>query len=314
MNIEEVKEKLVGPVISIPTPLKQNFELDLEGLKSNVRFILENGFEGKGILMAVTAGGESQSMTIEERKVAMKAVAEVARGKVPIVTSAQHSSIDTIVDLANHAGELGYDCVQVSQPYYYAPSSFQIYRLFEYLSEKINVAAMIYNTPWLSGNFSIDVDLLGRLIKFPIVASVKWWDGVGVVTYMEALRRYADKVAFCDNTVNPIIGHMLGSKMWLDILGNFDPGYTVGIWDFLQAHRYSEALEELGRLEIPWYKWLLELHAEGIRGEGVPQKATLEMMGLAAGPSKPPYDQTLNEEQKKKLREVLVKANIRFPV
>jgi len=311
MDYEEAKKKLVGPVVSMPTPLKQNYELDLEGLKNNVRYLLKNGLEGKGVIMAATAGGEAPSMTVEEQKTAMKAVADVAKGKVPLVTAAQYTNVDTIVDVADYAKSVGYDCLQVSQTYYYGCSARQVYRLLEYLSKKIDIGVMVYNTPWLSGGFSIDVDLLGRLIELPNVIAVKWWDGIGPINYMEALRKYSSKVAFLDNTVNPVIGHMLGARMWLCIIGNVVPRYPVKIWGLLEEHRYLEAFEELWKLEIPWYKWIDEISAEGIRGEGVPTKATLETVGLAAGPAKPPYDQNLNEEQKRKLRDILVKAGIK---
>ena len=311
MDFEEVKEKLRGAVVSMATPMKENYELDLEGLRKNVRFLLENGVtSGKAVLMAVTAAGECPSLSVEERKVAMKVVAEEAKGKVPLVTSAQDCNINTIIELSNYAAELGYDVVQISQPFYYGPSAQVIYRLFKYLSEKIDIGIMVYNTPWLSGGFSIDIDLLGKIVDLDNVVSIKW-TSADEVCYLEAYKRYADKVAFLDNTINPLAAHMLGAKMYLAIPGNFAPKYATKIWELMEAGKYPEALNELWRLEIPWYKWIQEVHTEGVRGEGAIIKSSLEMIGLPAGPARPPYDFKLTPDQKSRLRKVLVEGGVK---
>ncbi|MEM3787052.1 MAG: dihydrodipicolinate synthase family protein, partial [Nitrososphaeria archaeon] len=116
----KVKEKLVGPAVSIATPMKDNFEIDLDGLEYNVEYLIDNGFiNGKGVIMAVAAAGEAPSLTLEERKNAMKVVAETAKGKVPLVTSAQDPSLDNVIKLAKYAEEVGYDAVQISPPFYF---------------------------------------------------------------------------------------------------------------------------------------------------------------------------------------------------
>ena len=308
VSLEEVKEKLRGPVVSMPTPMKQNYELDLQGLRSNARFILENGLEGNGVLMAVTAGGEAFSLSIDERKVAMKALAEEAKGKVPLITSAQDCNIDTVVDLANYADSVGYDVIQISQPYYTGPSAGELYNWVKEISERTEIGLMVYNTPWLSGGLSIDMDLMGKLIEIDNIVSIKW-SSRDRNTYMEGFKRYSDRLPLLANDAVPIVAHMLGAKMFLAIPGNYAPQYVVDVWNLLEEQRYSEALQECWRFTIPWYNWLRQLGAEGVHEYGT--KATLEMLGLAAGPSKPPFDHTLNAEQERRLREILVNAGLK---
>ena len=77
LDFEKVKEKLQGAAVSIATPMKKNYDLDVDGLRKNVRFLIKNGIvSGKAVLMAVAAAGECTSLSIEERKTAMKEVAE----------------------------------------------------------------------------------------------------------------------------------------------------------------------------------------------------------------------------------------------
>lgn len=79
-----MKGKLTGPAVSIATPMKQNFNLDLDGLKKNIRFLIENGFvNGKGVIMAVATAGEAASLKVDERKAAMKVAIDEGKGRVP---------------------------------------------------------------------------------------------------------------------------------------------------------------------------------------------------------------------------------------
>jgi len=308
MNLKKVKEKLRGPVVSMPTPMKENYDLDLQGLKKNVRFIIENGLEGNGVLMAVTAGGESFALSIEEQKAAMKTVADEAKGKVPLITSAQDCNINTVIELSNYAESVGYDVVQISQPYYTGPSSKELYQWFEKISENVEIGIMVYNTPWLSGGLSIDVDLMGKLIEIPKVVSVKW-SSADRFAYMEGYKRYADKIPILANDAAPIVAHMLGAKMFLAIPGNYDPQYVVNVWKLLEKKQYPEALNELYKFTIPWYQWLGELAKEGVNEAGT--KFTLELLGHPAGPARPPFHHTITENQKRRLREILTNAGIK---
>jgi dihydrodipicolinate synthase/N-acetylneuraminate lyase len=307
MGIEEVKEKLRGPVVSMPTPMKQNYDIDLKGLKANAHFIIEKGLKGNGVLMAVTAGGECFSLSIEERKMAMKAVAEEAKGKVPLITSAQDCNIDVVVELSNYAKSVGYDVIQISQPYYTGTSAGELYQWFKKICEKTEIGIMVYNTPWLSGGFSIGIELMGKLIELDNIISFKW-SSPDSYTYMEGYKKYAEKLPILANDAVPIVAHMLGAKMFLAIPGNYAPQYVVEIWNLLEEQRYLEALKELWRFTIPWYQWLRQLGDEGVHEYFT--KATLEMLGLAAGPSKPPFDHKLNADQEKRLREILVNAGL----
>ncbi|MGQ9780795.1 MAG: dihydrodipicolinate synthase family protein [Nitrososphaeria archaeon] len=311
MDFEKTKEKLTGPAVSIVTPLKQNFELDLDGLRKNIRFLTENGFvNGKGVIMAVAAAGEAPSLKIDERKAAMKAVADEAKGKVPLVTSAQDPSIDTVIELSNYAGDLGYDAVQISPPFYFPVNAEAVYRFFKTISERTKVGIMVYNTPWANRGFSIDLELMDRLTKIDSIVSFKWRSN-SEVCYLEALKRYSYKIPFLINTIDPISGYLLGAKMHLAIPANFAPTYSIRVGCLLQERRFTEALDELFKLHIPYYRWIEKVESEGVCGEGVLIKSPMEMVGLPAGPAKPPYNYSLNPSQEKMLREILVNAGLK---
>jgi len=311
MDFEKTRKKLTGPAVSIATPLKQNFELDIDGLKKNIRFLIENGFvNGRGVIMAVAAAGEAPSLKIDERKAAMKAVADEARGKVPLVTSAQDPCIDTVIELSNYAGGLGYDAVQISPPFYFPVNSEAVYRFFKAVSERTNVGIMVYNTPWANRGFSIDLELMDRLVEIDSIVSFKWRSN-SEVCYLEALKRHSSKVPFLINTIDPISGYMLGAKMHLAIPANFAPAYSIRLGRLLEEKKFKEAFDELFKLHIPYYRWIEKVESEGVCGEGVLIKSPMEMVGLPAGPARPPYNYSLNSSQKEMLRDILINAGLK---
>jgi 4-hydroxy-tetrahydrodipicolinate synthase len=281
-------------------------------LRKNVRFLLENGITSrKAVLMAVTAGGECPSMSIEERKAAIKVVADEAKGKVPLVTSAQDNNIFTMVDLSNYAKEQGYDAVMISQASYYGCSDHAMYSLLKFLSKRTDIGLMVYNTPWLSYGYSMNIGFIDKIVReIPNVVSIKWYSN-DLVCYLEAYKKYSSKISFADNTINPIMAHMSGARMVMLIEGNFAPKYVIHIWDLMEEGEYAETLKELWKLHFPWSKWRDEMGAEGLMGEGVAVKPPVEMVGLPAGPARPPYDYELTPDQKSRLRKVLTDGGLR---
>ncbi|MEM3385769.1 MAG: dihydrodipicolinate synthase family protein [Nitrososphaeria archaeon] len=311
MDFMKVKEKLVGPAVSIATPMKDNFEIDLDGLEYNVEYLIDNGFiNGKGVIMAVAAAGEAPSLTLEERKNAMKVVAETAKGKVPLVTSAQDPSLDNVIKLAKYAEEVGYDAVQISPPFYFPVNAEVIYQFFEQISRKTDIGIMVYNTPWVNRGYNIDLKLMEKLVKIENIVSFKWRND-NEITYLKAIEKFSSKISFLDNTLSPVPAYILGARMYLAIPANFAPKYSLHIHELLTNRRYEEATKELFKLHIPYYEWINEVEKEGILGEGAIIKAPMKMVGLPSGPARPPYNFILNDKQKKRLHDILKEAGLK---
>ena len=312
MDLEKLKEDLRGPMVPMVTPLKENFELDLEGLRRNARFYVEHGLvNGKAALMCATAGGECASLNLADRKRVMDVVASEVRGKVPIIMSAQDCSIDVAIELAEYAEGLRYDCVQLSPPFYWGTSKDEVYRFFSLVAKTIDIGILPYNTTWLGilGGIGIDAELMGRLLNIPNIVGVKW-SSPNWYIWMEVMRKYSDKVAFIDNQYHGL-GRLYGASGYLSVTSEFAPEYGLNLWETMGTGDMKRILDELWRLQLPYYQWIGKLEKAGINGEGVPVKAAVGMVGLAAGPAKPPYDHELPEHLKKELKQILINAGIK---
>ncbi|MBQ42988.1 MAG: hypothetical protein CME15_11050, partial [Gemmatimonadetes bacterium] len=79
MDVQQAKAVFRGPMVSVATPFTPDFELDLEALRTNIRFMVERGVrQGQGVLLVAAAGGEFPMLSLEERKEVTRVSVEAA--------------------------------------------------------------------------------------------------------------------------------------------------------------------------------------------------------------------------------------------
>ena len=285
MQVPEAKQLFRGPMISVATPFTDDFELDLEALKDNIRFMIENGVRtGRGVLLVAAAGGEFPMLSMDERKQVIAASVEAADGEVPVAAGIQFLATRDVVALAGYAEEVGAVLGQLSAPYYYPPPEEDIYQLFKAVSTETSLPIMIYNNWW--NTLNMNVETVGRLAELDNVVALKW-SAPSSAQCTEGLRRYADRLAIIDNEGRFVWSHMMGAVGFITHEGNFWPEYPLKLWDLLEAEAYDAFIEELDRFHWPWRKWAHAV-AQETEGEGPFIKAAMALVGRPAGPPRPP--------------------------
>ncbi len=80
---KEARQRFSGLFTPLMTPFKENYDLDLDGLRSNVRFLMRGGFgeNGSGVFLVAGAGGEFPVLTMDERKKVAQTVVEENKRK-----------------------------------------------------------------------------------------------------------------------------------------------------------------------------------------------------------------------------------------
>lgn len=285
MNVQEAKQLFRGPMVSVATPLTPDFELDLDALTSNIRFMVGKGVStGQGVLLVAAAGGEFPMLSMEERKQVIKASVEAAAGEVPVAASIQFDGMREVVELARYAHDVGAVLGQLSSPHYYEPTEGDILYLFKTVSQETDLPVMIYNNWWTTPN--MNVETAEQLAELRNVVALKWSaPSPGQIT--EGLERLSDKLAIIDNSGLRVWTHMLGAVGFITHVGNFWPEYSLIIWGLLQDRDYDGVIDQMSRFHSRWRKWVGKVIAE-TEGEGPFIKAAMEQVGLPAGPPRPP--------------------------
>ena len=239
---------------------------------------------GKGTLLVGGAGGEHPAMNLEERKTVMTTSVEAANGEVPVLSSVQHTDVRTIVDLAQHASQIGLNGVQLGPTYYYEPSESDVVRLFQKVDEESDINLMIYHTWW--EGLTMSLSLIDELSNIGSVNAMKWSAPEGTL-YRDGLDRFAGTLAIIDNSGEHILSHVLGASGFITHLSGFWPEYPVEVWNLLNDRDYSSAKNKLSAFKWKWRKWVVKVLSY-TGGEGPFIKAAMEHVGLRAGPPRPP--------------------------
>lgn len=301
MRPAEAKQKLRGPCIPIMTPFNEDYSLDLESLEKNVNYLLDHGIsQGRGFLLIGGAGGEFPMLDMEERKQVAKTVVDVVDGRTTTVVGAQHTDVASVLELANFAKEIGADAVQASHTFYYDPSSEDVYRLFSKLNDQVGLSVMVYNTPW--EGFNIGPELMDRLADLENVVSFKW-AAPTISEFRTGLRKHADDLAMIDNMLMSPFSHMMGCSGFITHVANYWPEHELKLLDLMEEGKYEEAYDMTETMNFPWVKFRGKM-SKRTGGEANVVKAALEMVGLQAGPPRPPT-RPLNDEERDELREIL---------
>jgi len=286
---ESVRGWLRGPAVALTTPFHDDFTLDLEGLRSNIEALVSRGIRlGDGVLVVAAAAGEFATMSRDERVAVMRASVAAADGRVPVMSSIQHTDWREILALARAAEDAGVAGLQVAPTYYYASTEDDFLQLLDLVAGATSLPLMVYNT-WWEGGFAMGPDFLRRVAEHPGVGALKW-SAPTYEDYTAGLAAVADRLAVIDNQRTHAWGHILGATGFVTHVGNFWPEYPLEIWRAMEAHDYRGVPRILDRFEWPWGRWI-DAVAERTGGEGPFLKAAMRLVGMAGGPPRPPASQ-----------------------
>lgn len=301
------RDWLCGPVVAVATPFRDDFSLDLDGLRANVETMVERGIRtGDGVLLVGGAAGEFPTLSIQERRAVMDASVAAAGGRVPVMTSIQHTDVREVLDLVRHAGDAGIAGVQLGATYYYPATEDDFFRLTDLVSRATRIPLMAYST-WWEGGIVMTPDILRRLAEIEHLDAVKW-SAPTHDQFSAGCAAVADRLVLIDNMGVHVWGHLLGVRGFVTHVGNFWPEYTVELWRELERRDYEAATRRLASFKWAWSAFAGRVAAHS-GGEGPFIKAALEVAGMHAGPPRPPSGRA-TEEELRDLRELFAKAGV----
>jgi 4-hydroxy-tetrahydrodipicolinate synthase len=320
-DYEKVKKELRGAAVLIQTPFKQNYDLDLEALKENISYIIEEGIvKGKGFIICPSGTGEYVALSKEEHRKMIEAAVDVANDKLVVVAGVASCFYKEAIELAKNAEEAGAACIMVPPPYYYSIDQKGIVRWYKKIAEEVKIPIMAYNQWWRNLGTYFTVRTMGELAKIESLVSLKY-GGEVMTDYIMALSMYSKRFAFIDNSLayTAAVGHMHGATGYITGPACFWPEFELRYWELLEERRYQEA--DLWHAKLSPF-WEFYFHGGGEMSGGEFQsaegaffpaavlKAAMEYVGLKAGPVRPPF-RSLNDEEKKRLFSILENIGVK---
>ncbi len=308
LKIDEAKQMFRGPMIAVITHLNEDLSIDHAAIRENINYVIEHGLQrGQGALLGVGAGGDFPILSLDERKAAAQTIVEAAAERVPVLIGAQDTNIETVVEMARWAEEIGAEGIQVSAGYYYASSDEDCLRMFQAAHDATReIGIMIYNTPWEGYNMSLDQ--LARLAELPRCVALKWSTSKGSGEYLRGLDRFSDRFAIVDNQGLFVMTHLMGGTGYITHLATIWPEHDLEVWRLLEAGDYQAAQQRITAANWPWYDFRVKMwNRTGCESPVI--KTALELCGRPGGPTRLPA-RSLNDEERAELRELLVRIGV----
>ena len=299
MEPKELREKFIGSMIVTVTPFKDDYSLDLEGLSKNAKFLIDSGVH---VLMPTASTGEAFSLTREETIEVIKATVKSAKGKVPVVAGTSASSTQQTIDLSKRAQDAGADGVMVSPPFF-TPKDEVIYEHYKALAESIDIGIVIYNSPKMCKSI-VGPKLMKRLAEINGIAGVKGDTGI-LKTEFLLMQAVGDKLSYiCGGAEFLSPQFLMGGKCKGIItgMGNFVPKISVDMYNYAMKKDWNGVVK-LWSKTVPYNDLAFNYLSEGLE-LSTTVKASMEILGMPAGPSRKPL-KPLNKGQKEKLKGVI---------
>lgn len=146
-----------------PTIFTDNEELDLEGQRRVVDYLVDGGSDAVCILANYS---EQFSLTDEERELVLAATMEQAAGRIPVCVTTSHFSSRIARDRSLRAQEMGASLVMLMPPFFGATMKVDDEAVLEYfrcVSDGLEIDIMIQDAPM--STTALSVSLLARLAR-----------------------------------------------------------------------------------------------------------------------------------------------------
>ena len=134
---------LRGVVTALVTPVTDDGNLHLRGLRELIDLQLENGIAGFFILGTY---GEGLSLHHEKRKRFAEMVAEHVGSRAVIINNVSSTSLEISLELARHSLDIGVANISLTPPLYYKVGVREITRYYKAF-ERLEANIIIYNNP-----------------------------------------------------------------------------------------------------------------------------------------------------------------------
>jgi 4-hydroxy-tetrahydrodipicolinate synthase len=213
-----------------------------------------------------------------------------ASGRVPLAFGGQTTSTRELCRLADAAGAMGFDFLQVSCPFYFThtETDFEEFVTAGATAAK-NVGIIVYNTFWTATNLSFG--MVERLARIPNIVGLKWaTPRTDAMEFEDVTSHFSDRFTIIDNNLFFPYSAMpaLGSRAFEVHLCNYWPEWGVKLIDEVGRRNYAEIARMMVEEAMPFYKLWTRIEREYTSGDGYLDKLCMELVGLPSSRCRPP--------------------------
>ena len=240
--------ELRGITVSYTTPFAENGEINLNLIKPQVDWLIENGVHG---LAAGGSTGEGHVLNRDEYVSLMRKTSEALNNRVPLVAGIIANSTSEVIARGQSVKSLNVSALQITPPsYLFRPDDDAMVRHFKEIHKECQIPILIYNVvPWCY----LSPDLLLRIMdEVPGVLGVK--QSAGDMKLFADLIRRAKPENMIFSAVDALLysSYQLGAPGSIAAILTAAPGPSVKLWDAVIAEDWNVAKDLHERLMPLW--------------------------------------------------------------
>jgi len=291
-----LKGELKGVYPALITPFKKNGEVDFEGFRRNIDYVIEGGVSG---IVPCGCTGEAATLAFEEQKRLLEVAVDQANGRVPVIGGSGSNNTREAVELTRYAKDAGATAAMLITPYYNKPGDAGQILHYKTIAEKVDIPIILYNVPSRTG-INMKPSVVAELARIDNIIGIKEASGnpaqsAEIIELTRNGKKPFTVLSGDDNLTIPIMSY--GGKGVVSVAANILPKEVSQMVECYLKGDLEKSLDLYYRL-APIMRGLF------IETNPIPVKAAAGMMGLAAGPLRPPLT-TMAPENQQKLRAML---------
>ncbi|WP_407414383.1 4-hydroxy-tetrahydrodipicolinate synthase [Methanobrevibacter sp.] len=292
-----------GTYVAMVTPFDKKGNIDEEGFRSNINYLIEKGVNG---LVGAGTTGESATINHDEHREIIEMLVDEVDGRVETIAGTGSNSTSEAVDLTKFAQDAGADAALVITPYYNKPQQHALVNHYRTIGESCDIPVIAYNVPSRTG-INMDVETIVEIAKIDNIDAVKEASGsvdkvsdIYNALLAEGLEDDFNILSGEDSLTLPIMA--VGATGVISASANIDAKRMVLMVDSILNDDYDRAFE--------LHNAMLELiRALFIESNPVPVKTAMGLMGLPSGPLRAPLA-PMKEENLEVLKKALKNAEL----
>jgi 5-dehydro-4-deoxyglucarate dehydratase len=286
MHPNTLREKLYGVIAFPVTPFQDNLSLDLPGLHHNLTKLLEHPISA---VVAAGGTGEMYSLTPAEYARVIELTAHAIEDRVPVIAGVGFGQ-RLAVEMAQAAEKAGADGILAFPPYYPQAEEDGLFEYYRSIGEATSLGMVIYSRDWAT----FSPAMVERLTAIPTL--VAWKDGHGDIRRLQAIiNRIGERLHWIGGAGDDMVAayYSIGIRTFTSSIATVAPRLSLKLHELGEAGDNEALAELLDRCVVPLYA--IRSRRRGY--EVSTMKAMMEMVGLNAGPVRPPLVNVTPEEE-----------------
>ena len=287
MEPSQLRTSLENGVIAFPiTPFDDELKLDLDGLRSNLEYLLQYDFKA---IVAAGGTGEMYSLSLEEYKQVVDLTVEVVGDRSTILAGAGFGYAQA-TEMSRIATKAGVDGILALPPYYTNAPKEGLFSYYESIAGETDLGMLVYSRDWVKMNADDAEVLAGRIPNL-----VAWKDGQGDTrAYQQIINRLGDRFHWIGGIGDDCVPayYSIGIRTYTSSIATVSPKISLKLHELAADGKTEELMKYMAKYVTPIYEFRTRMKGYEVSA----MKTLMNLTGQVGGKVRPPLTEVKESE------------------